>query len=94
MIKIVKKYAREAREFVREEAQRNGVHSCRVDDTLEQISHQKKELLFVCKYASVGSSLTSLVEAVAETWEFHEDGSPAVLDYNLFDDLREVGCYP
>jgi len=40
MIKIVKKYAHEAREFVREEARRNGIHSCRVDDTLEQISHQ------------------------------------------------------
>jgi len=50
MIKMVKKYAREAREFVP-------------------------------------------MEAVAETWEFHEDGSPAVLDYNLFDDLRKMGWY-
>ena len=44
MIKIVKKHVREARKFVREEARRNGVHSCRVDDTLEQISLQKKGL--------------------------------------------------
>ncbi len=90
MIKIIKKYVREARKFVWEEARRNGVNSCRVDDTIEQISFQEKDLLFVCEKVSVGSSFTSLMEAVAETWESHEDGSPVVLDYNLFDDLREV----
>jgi hypothetical protein len=91
MIKAVTKYALEAREFVREEARRNGVNSCRVDDTLEQISLQKKELLFVCKYAPAGTDFIFLMETVAETWEFHEDGSPSVLDYNLFEDLREAG---
>ena len=43
MIKIVKKYAREARKFVREEARMNGVNLCRVDDLFLTEIHETKE---------------------------------------------------
>ncbi len=41
MIKMVKKYAREAREFVQEEVRRNGVSVCRADDWSKYLSWKR-----------------------------------------------------